>query len=91
MEIHYKNGNLENGKLLHFTLPLHCQVFASMDELLRKAPMVYSIASRSRSELHRQWQEWRSECTRRRDSGEFVAVEGLHNLVKVSQANRLTV
>lgn len=56
-----------------------------MDELLRKAPMVYSTASRSRSELHRQWQEWRSECIRRRDGGDFLAVPWLQMLVRVSQ------
>ena len=63
----------------------YCQVFASMDELLRKAPMVYSISSRSRSELHRLWQEWRSECIRRRDGGDFVGAPWLNKIVKVRQ------
>ena len=55
-----------------------------MDELLRKAPMVYSTASRSRSELHRQWQEWRSECIRWRDSADFIGIPWLQKIVRVS-------
>lgn len=61
-----------------------------MDELLRKAPMVYSTASRSRSELHRHWQEWRSECIRRRDSGYFYAIPWLQKIVKVSEPSNKT-
>ncbi len=65
------------------------QVFGNMDELLRKAPMVYSTASRSRSELHRHWQEWRSECIRWRDSADFIGIPWLQKIVMVSQSNNI--
>lgn len=60
------------------------QVFGSMDELLRKAPMVYSTVSRSRAELHRLWQEWQAECVHRKNTPEFVGVKELQTLAEVS-------
>ncbi len=59
------------------------QMFGSMDDLLRKMPVVRSTAGVSRSELHRRWQEWRSECCRRRDAGVFAARPHLHMLARV--------
>lgn len=62
----------------------HSQAHASMDELLRKAPMILSTASHSRAELQRRWSEWRSECVRRRVGGEFAAEPKLDFLAAVS-------
>ncbi len=62
----------------------HTQVHASMDELLRKAPMILSTGSYSRAELQRRWNEWRGEVVRRRGAGEFTAHAELELLAAVS-------
>ena len=62
------------------------QLFGSVDELLRKAPMLRSTVGHTRAELYRQWQEWRAECCRRRDAGGLVAVPQLLLLCRVSEA-----
>ena len=60
------------------------QMFSSIDELLRKAPMVRATVSLTRAELHCQWQEWKGECGRRRDGGDFMTLPQLHLLCRVS-------
>lgn len=70
---------LSHHSLSH-TLP---QVHSSMDELLRKAPMILSTASLSRAELQRRWNEWRSEVVRRRGAGEFASVPELDLLAQI--------
>ncbi|XP_064393229.1 nuclear pore complex protein Nup85-like [Halichondria panicea] len=59
------------------------QVHASMDELLRKAPMILSTGSYSRAELQRRWNEWRGEVVRRRGAGEFTAHAELELLAAI--------
>ena len=61
------------------------QMFSTVDELLRKVPMLHPTASLTRAELHRQWQEWKAECMRRRDGGEFMALPQLQLLCRVSR------
>ena len=63
------------------------QVFGRLDDLLRKLPMIRSTASLSRSELHRHWQDWRSECCRRRDASEFATMPPLQLLVQVNTSS----
>lgn len=69
--------------MLRLELPLP-QMFSTIDELLRKVPVLYPTASLTRAELHRQWQEWRGECMRRRDGGDFMTVQELQLLCRVS-------
>ncbi|KAL5473916.1 hypothetical protein EMCRGX_G028483 [Ephydatia muelleri] len=56
------------------------KVFESMDELLTKMPMMRSSVTASKAELLRSWQEWRGECCRRRDRGDFMLVPELQLL-----------
>ena len=57
-----------------------------MDELLRKVPMIRSVVGRSRTEQRGAWHDWRQECRRRRDRGDFVGCPQLHLLCGVSTA-----
>lgn len=84
---------LESKDIVASALKLHpsSQMFSSIDELLRKAPMVRATVSLTRAELHRQWQEWKGECGRRRDGGDFMTLPQLHLLCRVSVCVRMSV
>ena len=43
-------------------------------------PMVKSVVGKSRAELRGEWHEWKHECKRRRERGDFVAYEQLEIL-----------
>lgn len=58
-------------------------MFSSIDELLRKAPMVRPSSSLTRAEQQHNWQQWRRECNARREAGDFVALPQLQLLARV--------
>lgn len=60
------------------------QLFSSVDELLHKAPMVRSSSSLTRAEQQHNWQQWRRECSTRKDAGDFVALPQIQLLARVS-------
>ena len=61
------------------------EAFASMDELLRKAPMIQPTRHRSRPELQRLWQDWRAESLRRTEAGHFLPLPQLQLLASVRE------
>ena len=65
---------------MHTHTHTHTQVHNSIHELLRKMPMVKSVVGKSRAELRGEWHEWKHECKRRRERGDFVAYEQLEIL-----------
>ena len=70
---------------LSLTASFFSQVFESMDELLAKIPMMRSSAMASKADLLRGWQEWRGECCRRRDRGDFMLLPELQLLCQVRE------
>ena len=71
---------VERSICTHTHTHTHTQVHNSIHELLRKMPMVKSVVGKSRAELRGEWHEWKHECKRRRERGDFVAYEQLEIL-----------
>lgn len=63
-------------------------MYASMRELLKKIPMIQSVVGKSKTELRSQYYDWKLECKRRWQRGDFTVNNNLQILCGVSQGSQ---